>query len=78
MRKLLIIALLFAISLSVYALVENEKPQVWRESCVGCGDCAIQCPMKAITVEDGKATIDQDKCINCKICLTACQYRAIK
>ncbi|MCD4828911.1 MAG: 4Fe-4S binding protein [Candidatus Cloacimonetes bacterium] len=78
MRKLLVILLLCVLSLSLFALIESGKPTVWRQRCVGCGDCVERCPVSAITLHEGKAIIDADACIDCKICVTTCQYRAIR
>jgi len=78
MRKLIIIIVLFAISITLFALIETAKPQVWRQKCVGCGDCVAHCPVGAISLQDGKAVIDEEKCINCKFCVTTCQYRAVR
>ncbi len=78
MRKVLVILMLCALSLALFAAVQNTKPQVWRSSCVGCADCVVHCPVNAITVTDGKAVIDQQKCIDCKFCVTTCQYGAVR
>jgi Pyruvate/2-oxoacid:ferredoxin oxidoreductase delta subunit len=53
--------------LSYYlAKVTDEK------SCIGCGKCAIYCPVTAVTVSEGKASIDARRCIGCGQCAFQC------
>ncbi|HEY3299046.1 MAG TPA: monomeric [FeFe] hydrogenase [Armatimonadota bacterium] len=48
-------------------------------ACRGCfaRPCALNCPKKCISFEDGQAHIDHDACVNCGRCLKACPYHAI-
>jgi len=47
------------------------------DKCLGCGQCAKNCPTGAISeTEDKKYVIDQEKCIKCGICLTVCPDKA--
>jgi len=39
------------------------------EKCVGCGQCLVYCPIKAIAMEDDVAEIDFDQCAECSNCL---------
>ncbi len=51
---------------------------VVRELCVGCGKCALYCPVQAISVDD-KATIDPEQCVECSTCLRAgCPVDALR
>jgi uncharacterized Fe-S center protein len=50
---------------------------VTREKCIGCTQCTVVCPEKAIAVESKKAQIALDKCIGCGECLTVCPKKAI-
>jgi len=47
------------------------------DKCLGCGQCAKNCPTDAISeTEDKTYVIDQEKCIKCGICLTVCPDKA--
>ncbi|RJP56592.1 MAG: 4Fe-4S dicluster domain-containing protein [Candidatus Auribacter fodinae] len=48
-------------------------------ACQGCvaRPCMINCPRKAISMENGHARIDNQKCVNCGLCKKACPYHAI-
>lgn len=50
--------------------------QIKAELCVGCGACVPECPVGAITLEDGKAVVS-DACIECQACIDACPVDAI-
>ena len=56
-----------------------------KDQCIGCGKCAKNCPVDAITKTDyiapGKKlpayTIDTAKCIKCGACVAGCKFGAI-
>ena len=45
------------------------------KTCVGCGTCAKNCPLGAITLENPAET-DGSKCINCMRCVSICPANA--
>ncbi|MBQ8371589.1 MAG: 4Fe-4S binding protein [Clostridia bacterium] len=56
-----------------------------KDKCIGCGKCAKNCPVDAITKTDyiapGKKlpaySIDTSKCIKCGACIAGCKFGAI-
>ncbi|MBO5968035.1 MAG: 4Fe-4S binding protein [Clostridia bacterium] len=48
------------------------------DDCIACGACAEECPVEAISEQDGKYVIDPDKCIDCGSCADTCPVEAPK
>ena len=46
------------------------------DECIGCGACAAECPVEAITEKDGKYEINADACLDCGACAGACPVGA--
>ncbi|MHB8154949.1 MAG: DUF362 domain-containing protein [Candidatus Omnitrophota bacterium] len=40
-------------------------PIVYVDKCIGCGECEIICPVKAIKLVSKKSVVDSAKCIGC-------------
>ncbi|RLD17642.1 MAG: ferredoxin [Caldiserica bacterium] len=53
-------------------------PWVHEESCTGCGLCIENCPVDAISIENGKAKILMEKCIRCGSCHDICPNEAVR
>lgn len=49
-----------------------------EEECTGCGQCADDCPLEIITMEDDKPVVDESICIGCGVCLVHCPSGAAK
>ena len=47
------------------------------DECVGCGSCAGQCPVSAISDNGGKYEIDASTCVSCGACAGQCPVGAI-
>ncbi len=47
------------------------------DACVNCGACAPECPVEAISEDNGAHVIDAGLCIDCGACTGACPTEAI-
>ncbi|MBO4759128.1 MAG: 4Fe-4S binding protein [Spirochaetaceae bacterium] len=47
------------------------------DACVNCGACEGECPVGAISEQNGKREIDPNTCAGCGTCASACPTSAI-
>ena len=52
-------------------------PEACRYGCLGCGDCALACPVNAICVSDGIARVNTSLCLGCGVCVDTCPKKII-
>ena len=55
----------------------QPKPVFNSKLCVGCGDCALNCPAKIIEIKERLPHADLDKCIRCFCCQELCPMKAV-
>lgn len=58
-------------------VMKREKRLLVEDWCVGCGSCAVKCPMQAIRIDGGKAVVS-DKCVLCGYCGAYCPEFCLK
>ncbi len=62
---------------SLYFLFRHTKPFTVNESCVACGRCARDCPVKAIELVNNRPVWQKKTCDHCLKCLHNCPVAAI-
>jgi formate hydrogenlyase subunit 6/NADH:ubiquinone oxidoreductase subunit I len=66
------------VSVSLMRMVLKRRPEVKRDACVGCAECAKLCPAKAIEMKSRLPIIDRKKCIRCFCCQEFCPKGAMR
>lgn len=49
-----------------------------KDECIGCGQCAADCPLEIISMQEDLPVIDETVCIGCGVCLRNCPTDAAK
>ena len=49
-----------------------------RNRCVGCGECAANCPAHVITMKEHHPTVNYKNCIRCYCCQELCPHNAVE
>ncbi|MDR3567002.1 MAG: 4Fe-4S binding protein [Syntrophobacteraceae bacterium] len=47
------------------------------DDCLGCGECAVICPVQAVQMAGGVPVTDTEWCIGCGVCATVCPTEAV-
>ena len=48
-----------------------------EQRCVQCGECALDCPVGIIVLDDYPSIVDEDNCLQCQHCLAVCPTGAV-
>ena len=59
----------------------HQGPEIDRETCMACGDCALFCPTGALrtTVREGEWRLSWSarRCVGCGVCIALCRTRSL-
>ncbi len=61
-----------------YNMARKTKHLRVKDSCIGCGKCAAECPTRAIALQDGRPAWTVPSCAMCLHCLHTCPVFAIQ
>lgn len=61
----------------IYTRLLQPKPVFNYDLCIGCKDCAENCPPKVIDMVDRKPVVKLDGCIRCFCCQELCPKEAV-
>ena len=56
----------------------QPKPVFNHEACVGCSDCAKNCPPRVINMTNNKPEVKIEECIRCFCCQELCPVKAVE
>lgn len=57
--------------------VKADKFTVDSEKCIGCGRCAVECPLNNVTLKNGKPEWGKN-CTHCMACISVCPKVAVE
>lgn len=63
---------------AVYHACMSTKPFYVQDTCIHCGKCAANCPVGAISMENGLPAWTKAKCLKCCACINRCPVSAIQ
>lgn len=67
-----------SIGLAGYHACMSTKKFYADDKCIHCGQCAANCPVKAISMVDGRPKWTKEKCLKCCGCINRCPVSAIQ
>ncbi|QZY53676.1 DUF362 domain-containing protein [Crassaminicella profunda] len=56
----------------------QPKPVFIHDKCIGCSDCAKNCPPRVIEMVNKKPIVNLDECIRCFCCQELCPVQAVE
>jgi len=56
----------------------QPRPVFNHEACIGCSDCAKNCPPQVITMNNKRPEVKLDECIRCFCCQELCPVKAVE
>jgi uncharacterized protein (DUF362 family)/Pyruvate/2-oxoacid:ferredoxin oxidoreductase delta subunit len=65
----------------LYAYLQSQLaliPEIRKETCTACLECAHICPQSAISLLRKAAWIDERRCIHCLCCHEVCRFQSIR
>lgn len=59
---------------------QKKAPEIayLASECIGCGECAANCPEQAVAFDSGRPLRDIDKCVTCGRCAEQCPAEALQ
>ena len=66
------------VMMPLYRLMQTTKPFAASENCTGCGQCARNCPDRAIEMQNGRPVWVKGHCTLCTACINRCPAGALQ